>query len=328
MRPTLHGRLINGRFGDPALFVSALHARDAILFDAGDLSSLSARDLLRVRRLFVSHMHMDHWIGFDALLRVNVGREARIDVAGPPGIIDAVAHKLAAYTWDLAGRYETDLVWTVTEWHGGPRLARARFRFLQGFAREELESAPADGGVLARTADWTVTAALLEHHGPCLGFLLAEPCHVNVWRNRVKARGLPLGPWLNGLKAAVRDGRGDDWPVPLPHGETAPLGSLRDVVSTEPGQRLGYVTDVADTPSNCAAIARLCAGADTLFIEARFAAADAALAAARAHLTTAAAGAIARAAAARRVEPFHFSPRYEGAEDAMLREVATAFARA
>jgi ribonuclease Z len=82
---------------------------------------------------------------------------------------------------------------------------------------------------------------------------------------------------------------------------------------------------VADTPANRRAIVRLVGGADLLFIEAPFAAADAALAADRAHLTTAA-GSIAREARVRRVEPFHFSPRYEGEEARMLSEVMAAFA--
>jgi ribonuclease Z len=63
-----------------------------------------------------------------------------------------------------------------------------------------------------------------------------------------------------------------------------------------------------------------------LFIEAAFAEADAALATERAHLTTAAAGMIAREAGVRRVEPFHFSPRYEGQEAQLVNEVMAAFA--
>jgi ribonuclease Z len=37
------------------------------------------------------------------------------------------------------------------------------------------------------------------------------------------------------------------------------------------------------------------------------------------------AGELAHAARARRVEPFHFSPRYEGEEDRMVGEVMAAF---
>jgi ribonuclease Z len=72
------------------------------------------------------------------------------------------------------------------------------------------------------------------------------------------------------------------------------------------------VTDAADTAGNRDAIVKLVRNADMLFIEAAFAEADVSLAAQRAHLTTTAAGRIAREAGVRRVEPFHFSPRYGG----------------
>lgn len=316
MRPTLHPRLVNGRYGDPALFVEALHRREAILFDLGNLAPLSARDLLRVDTVCISHMHIDHFIGFDALLRVNVGRDKRIRMIGPEGLIDAAGHKLHGYTWDLAHKYEADLLFELWEVSG----AAARFRFKAGFAREPLEEAFEIPGL-------TLAHAVLEHHGPSIGYALSEPVHVNVWRNRLEERGLAPGQWLQALKTAVRDGVSDDVPIPLPEGE-APLGSLRDLVSIEPGQKLAYVTDIADTPVNRAAIAELAHGADLFFLESRFAAADEALARDRAHLTTRATGEIARTAGARRLEPFHFSPRYEGAEEAMLTEVEAAFAGA
>jgi ribonuclease Z len=50
------------------------------------------------------------------------------------------------------------------------------------------------------------------------------------------------------------------------------------------------------------------------------------LAAGRAHLTTSAAGQIGREAGVRRIEPFHFSARYEGEEERMLCETMAAFA--
>ena len=324
MRPTLHPRLVNGRFGDPALFVEALHTRDALLFDLGELSPLSARDLLRVTHVFVSHMHMDHFIGFDTLLRISVGRDRRIAIVGPTGIAACVGHKLHGYTWDLVEKYDTDLVFDVSDFDG-ERLRDVRFRFKQRFRREEMGERESSDAVVAREPGFAVTAAVLEHHGDSLGFAVAEPLHVNVWRNRLDERGLPTGAWLVALKQAVRDGLGDETPIRLPDGSTAPLGALRDLVSVEPGQKIGYVTDVADTPANRAAIAALTAKADTLFIESRFRAADKAQADARAHLTTRTAGEIARAAQVRRVEPFHFSPRYEGEEDQMIGEVRTAF---
>lgn len=326
VRPSLHPRLVNGRFGDPALFVEALHGKGALLFDLGDLSPLAPRDLLRVTHVFVSHLHIDHFIGFDRLLRLHVGREKRIALVGPPGLIDAVHHKLGAYAWDLAHRYAADLLFEATEIGPSPRARRARFRFKAGFAREELEDREAAGGLAMSADGLEVRAALLEHHGPCLGFSLAERAHANVWKNRLDARGLATGPWLQALKAAAVAGAPGDAPIPLPGGGSAPFDTLRDLVTLSRGQKIAYVTDVADTPANRAAIAALAAGADTLFIEARFAAADADRAAERAHLTTAASGEIARAAGARRVEPFHFSPLYKSEEERMTAEVREAFA--
>lgn len=103
------------------------------------------------------------------------------------------------------------------------------------------------------------------------------------------------------------------------------LGALRDLTTVTAGQKIGYISDIADTPANAAAVVDLVRDADILFIEAPFREADAALAAKRAHLTTSAAGRIARDARVRRVEPFHFSSRYEGQEAELMAELLHAF---
>jgi ribonuclease Z len=325
MSATYRPHLVNGRFGDPALFVEIAHDREAILFDMGDLSGLSARDLLRIRTIGVSHMHIDHLIGFDLLLRLNVGRKATIRMVGPQGFADRIGHKLQGYSWDLVDRYDTELVFEVAELVSPERLRCWRFRLSHRFAPEPLGERAAPGGVVHDDGARTITTRILEHHGSCLAFALEERLRINVWRNRVEEAGLPVGPWLKPLKDAVRDGAPDDTPIALPDGSTAPLATLRHLLSSERGMKIGYATDLRDTPANRSALEELCAGADILFIEASFSAADADKAEARAHLTTAAAGQIARACAARRIEPFHFSPRYEHEEQERLAEVAAAF---
>jgi ribonuclease Z len=152
--------------------------------------------------------------------------------------------------------------------------------------------------------------------------------HVNIWKNRLVELGLPVGPWLRELKRLVLENKPDDVSVTISCGSTRremPLGLLRGAVRLTPGQKIGYVTDVADTQSNRSLIIDLVQHADLLFIEAPFAGADAAIATARAHLTTIAAGEIACEAGVRRVEPFHFSPRYEGEEGKMIEEVMAVF---
>jgi ribonuclease Z len=174
-------------------------------------------------------------------------------------------------------------------------------------------------------AAFRVSTAVLEHRTPCLAFAMQESAHVNIWKNRLAEMNLPVGPWLQELKRAVTEGQPDDYPIETPVGQPMPLERLRHVVTITPGQKITYVTDVADSASNRKAIIDLAKDADILFIEAAFADADMSLARDRAHLTTTAAGEIARAAGVRRVEPFHFSARYEGDEQRMLDEVMAAF---
>ncbi|HKN27076.1 MAG TPA: ribonuclease Z [Roseiarcus sp.] len=334
MRPLLHPFLVNGRSGDPALYVETLFEKGAIMFDLGDISDLSPRKILRLEHVFVSHAHIDHFFGFDRLLRFLVGREKIVRLYGPENFIAQVHHKLAAYRWNLVDRFAADLIFLVAEVGPGLMVRKAQLRLKTGFAVEPLSADPLVDCLLHDEPNFHVSTAVLEHHTPCLAFAVQETAHVNVWKNRLSELGLPVGPWLRALKRALLEERPDDYPIEVGAGaraskpRTAPLGALRATATVTPGQKIGYVTDVADTPANREAIVRLILNADLLFIEAPFAAADAALAVDRAHLTTTAAGSIARAAAVRRVEPFHFSPRYHGEEARLIAEVLAAFSGA
>ncbi|MGG5818116.1 MBL fold metallo-hydrolase [Falsiroseomonas sp. HW251] len=328
MRPTLHPRLLNGRTGDPGVFMEALHAPDAVLFDCGDLAALSTGHLLRVGLLCVSHAHMDHWADLDRLLRPLIGREKLLRIVGPPGFAERLHHRLASYTWNLVDRIAPVLRIEATEVHPD-RQRRADFCLQTGFAREDRDDAPR-GDVVLDLGALRLRAALLDHGTPSLGFAVEEAMHLNVWRTRLEERGLPTGPWLAALKDAVARGLPDTHPIPVfaRAGEAAaaqPLGALRDLVGITPGQRIAYLTDFGDTPANRAAAVALARDADMLFIEAPFLAADAAIAADRMHMTTASAGAIAREAGVRRLEPFHLSPRYTGQEATWLAEIESAF---
>ncbi len=102
MNPSFSTYLVNPPFGDPGLYVEIRWARRALLFDLGDNTALSPTRLLRAMDVFVSHTHMDHFIGFDRLLRIALGRGKTLRLYGPPGLIANIDGKLRGYTWNLA----------------------------------------------------------------------------------------------------------------------------------------------------------------------------------------------------------------------------------
>ena len=332
MRPLFHPRLVNGRYGDPAVHVETLFEKRGLLFDLGEIASLPPRKVQRIDQIFVSHTHIDHFIGFDHLLRLLVGREKSVHFYGPSGLAEHVHHKLQGYRWDLVEGYGCDLVFMVSELRTAQCILTTQFRLKRAFVPEPSVSRVTFGGILCDEPAFRVSAAILEHHTLCLGFALQETAHVNIWRNRLAERGLPIGPWLRSLKSAIVEGCADDHLIHIDGaanslGRIERLGSLRDLLTVTAGQKIAYVTDVADTPANRAAIIALARNADIFFVEGAFAERDAELARQRGHLTTTAAGQIAREAKVHRVEPFHFSPRYAGEEQHLLAEVMAAFMR-
>jgi ribonuclease Z len=328
MKPSYHPQLVNGTRGDPALYIEFMFERRALLFDLGELTALPNRKILRISDIFVSHTHMDHFIGFDHLLRTLVGRDKRVSLYGPPGLIDQVAHKLAGYTWNLVKNYQADFTLTVMEIHPDGGARRARFSCRSGFRREGDERIKVHDGILLNETNLQVRCAILDHKIPCLAFALQEQHHVNVWKNRLVEKGLPTGPWLHTLKQTVLRHAPDDTLIPIPGDGTQhiALGELKtDILRIVPGQKIGYVVDTLYNDDNARRITALVQGADQLFIEAAFLQRDAAHAAARYHLTAHQAGMLARQAGVKQCTPFHFSARYSGQDDILVAEAMAAF---
>lgn len=328
-------RLINDPFGDPGLYVDLVFERRALLFDLGDLSPLAPRKLLRVSDVFVTHRHMDHFVGFDQLLRILLGREKTVGVFGPPGLIEAVGHKLSAYTWNLIAGYDGNLVFRVTEVGSEGTLTSASFSARAGFAAADAAMSVSTGGVLLQEPGFQVCATTIDHGIPTLAFALEERARINIWRNRLESLGLAVGPWLRGFKDAILRGAPDDaavqvgWAVGRSGPGSLPLGELKQqVMQVTSGRKLAYVVDAAFTDANIAKIAALVQGADILFIEAAFLEADAEDAAARRHLTARQAGALARLADVKRLVTLHYSPRYQGQGERLAREAQAAFLHA
>ena len=319
-------RLINDPFSDPGLFIDFRFTRRALLFDLGDIHALSSREILRVTDVFVSHTHMDHFAGFDRLLRLCLGRSMPIRLVGPEDFIDRICHKLAGYTWNLLDEHSVDFSILALEFIGD-RLRRAcTFRAHDAFEPSPVAPPELPPGIVLDDEAFRVCATALDHGIPCLAFAFEEKMRINVNTEGLATLGLPVGPWLNEAKRAVRRGSPDTVEIPVGPDRAVALGPLKaEVLHIAPGQRIAYVVDSDGSEGNLSRIAALARNADPLFIEAAFLQIDAQLAAERRHLTAAQAGTVARQAKAVRVIPLHFSPRYIDREDELRGEVERAF---
>ncbi|WP_352833024.1 MBL fold metallo-hydrolase [Mesorhizobium sp. M0830] len=318
-------RLLNEPFSDPGVLLDFRFGNRALLFDLGDLSTLSPREILRISHVFVTHMHMDHFSGFDRLLRLSLYRDRRVHIVGPPGLTDAVEAKLRAYTWNLLDERSHDLEIAASDWAEGGFITEAVFRARNAFVRENQQ--PSEARLPLDDPEFKVVAVTLDHGIPCLAFAFQEKIRVNVHKARLDELRLPVGPWLAEAKRAVRSGAGPATEFMPTKDRKVVLGELlqSQALVCAPGQRIAYATDLAFHSLNITRLCSLACGADQLFIEGGFLQEDRALAASKKHLTAVQAGEIARLAAVDFAHQMHFSPRYLGREDELRAEFELAF---
>jgi ribonuclease Z len=334
MRPSFHPRLINDPFSDPGLFVPFLYQKRALMFDLGDLHNLSARDLLKVTHVFVTHTHMDHFIGFDSLLRIFLGREKEPHIFGPPDFLAQVEGKLAGYTWNLVDDYDYELRLRVTEVHSNRTLTRL-YVCHDRFQPASDEQEKPFSGILWQEPTFRVETALLDHQTPCLGFSLREHFYVNISNEALRDLGLSAGPWLNRFKTALYEkwDSSDEFVVRWEEDGRERergfvLGDLaQKIARISPGQKITYITDIIGSIENRDKVLRLAENADQLFIEATFLDREKEIARRKYHLTAREAGAMARRAGVKQITLFHFSPRYSHHADELEREARAAFQR-
>src|SRR6266542_5749735 len=193
MRHLFEPRLVNDMFGDPGLYVDFRDERRGLLFDLGDIAVLPPRKLMRLSHVFVTHTHMDHFAGFDHLLRVVLGRKAGLVLFGGPDFVAQVEHKLRAYTWNVVHRYD-ELVLDVCEIGPNGRGQRARFTSRTRFAREAVALFERPDDVVHDETTFRVRGRFVDHDIPCLSYVIEEKAHVNVAKDRLEALGVGVGP--------------------------------------------------------------------------------------------------------------------------------------
>lgn len=329
MRPIFRHRLVNRPTGDPALFLDFNHERRAMLFDIGDLTPLSTKELHKVSHVFVTHTHMDHFMGFDRLLRVSLGREQTLNVLGPSGITENVMGKLRGYTWNLVDNYFYNLSLMVHELERGT-VSSTFLPCKEMFAPAQKRETLVKDGAIVEEPSFVVRAVQLSHQIPCLAFSFEERYHVNIKKSELLRLGYRQGPWLTVLREAVLAELPDDFPMNAEYDDgtsmEVPLTRLKkELIAVSDGIKVAYAADLAYTEENVLKLVELAQDADIMYLEAHFLTQDEDKARLTHHLTAKQAGRIARRANVKKLQVFHFSPKYRGREEEVEREAMEAF---
>ncbi|MDQ7055553.1 MAG: hypothetical protein Q9M89_03330 [Persephonella sp.] len=117
-KPRLKHYLINDKHEDPGIVIEIDSLGEYLLFDVGNIKRLDRHLIKKINRIFISHTHMDHFIGFDNLLRNKLGKEQTVEMFGISPLADNIYCKLQGYTWNLV-EYEPRLVFRLTQYNEG-----------------------------------------------------------------------------------------------------------------------------------------------------------------------------------------------------------------
>ena len=321
MKPAFHLKLLNSYFDDPCLFVKVPYEKRALLFDLGNIHSLAPSDLYKISDVFVTHTHMDHFIGFDTLLRGILRREGPLHVYGPSRILPCIQGKLKGYTWNLIENYPTEIYVCA---YDGRYVTHSLFTGKSKFKKQTISKYRSDG-LLLQHPMFSVRAVKLYHGIPCLAYSLEEKSHINIDKALLTSKGLSVGPWLNDFKRILREDPGDRQQTIRIGVKTYAADELTDIVRITRGQKISYATDIALNQDNVRKLLSFIKGADTFFCEAYFLDRDRERAIERFHLTAKAAGTIAKKAGVKKLELMHFSPKYSDCPDKVIEEAMREF---
>ncbi len=272
LEPTFYSGLLD----DPLLLVRVRPTGSSLLFDCGQIHHLAKRVLTSIDAIFVSHAHMDHWLGIDSFTRHLHAASKVVDLFGPPGIADKLAKRLAGYDWNLAedywGSYRVHEVFP--EWLHSTLLSGP-----QGFSPQALGSRPRRGGLIFENAQLIVVAESCEHRIPSLIFRITEKPAFLIDEQKLKQQGLLPGPWIRELKRRFFQEPQTSSPLAvLRPGEQGPeevliddLGQLcRQIGQPQTAHSIGYISDLGFTAGNRKKICTLLKGVDLLICETTF----------------------------------------------------------
>lgn len=306
-----------GPFDDPALLVTPNNWRESLLLDCGTLHTVGNKALMRVKWVFLTHLHIDHLIGFDHLLRIRLFSELPLFVFGPPGTTVAIGHRLQGYAWNLTSGSPFKIFVTDLHPDGSPTTL---FACNEQFVGQPAQHDVRPGSSVEVDKTLSVSWHPVDHGVPCLCYRIEQSLPPKFSLETSKRLGLTPGPWMKALQ------NGEPVTVEVEGVERDTQWLSEHLLSDRAAQVLGYLTDTRLTPTLSEELIKFYNGADLLACESAYLDGELELAQQNLHMTTTQVGELAAKSKVGALLIFHLSRRHTAAGPKQhLKEVRSVF---
>lgn len=315
-------QLVNGSTGDPVLLMDYPDRDDALLLDAGDNSALSLDQLADLQAVFITHHHVDHFIGLDRIVRANIDADKTVSIIGPTGTIQKVYDRIRSYEYQFFPFQKivlnvTDVTSDTIQW--------ATLDCGRRFAQPEVLQKPRTGSVIFETETVAVEACDADHTVPCLSYAVTEKPGYYLDPHALAVGSLKPGLWIGDVLTLLRAGPPGERSLKIDGG----IFQVKDLTTRyfkqSAGARLVFITDTMMSPAARPNLLKLAHRATRLYCDSFYLDAQKTSAEKHHHSTARQAAEFALEADVDELVLIHFAGRYKGRYDRLVDEARSVF---
>lgn len=315
-------QLANGSTGDPVLYVDYPGRNNAIMFDAGDLANLSDEQLKDLEAVFITHHHVDHFMGLDRIVRANIDGDKTLSLFGPPGTIRKVYDRIKSYEYQYFPFQK--IVIRVTD-VGETQLDWALLECTRRFPEPKIQSQEWQGEPIFENEECVVTAGHVDHTVECLAYQFQENPGYHFDHRQLNKGLLKPGPWIDKVAASLNGDTSVGAKIKIDDGEFPVAQLAQKYFRRSQGAKVCYITDTIWSPKSEPVLRRLADKADQLYCDSFYSKKHRKQADKHRHMTATDTANLAAQAGVRELILIHFSQRYRGSYHMLVDEACEIF---